>query len=88
MATPPTVFILMRGETPSAVAHDLDTAQVAGLIDETCYQAEPREYEWQQATVWQASNGRVWNLMVRSPRTKRWGRTLRSVVEVRTLPSA
>jgi hypothetical protein len=81
-----TAFVLTIGDRPYATATDLDTAQTAGLTDETRYQTEPREYEWQQSTVWQTGNGRVWNLMVRSTHTKRWNKTLRSVAEVRTLP--
>lgn len=82
-----TAFVLMVGDRPAAVATDLDTAQDDAFANETRYQAEPREHRWEQATTWQSGNGRVWNLMVRSERTKRWSKTLRSVVEVRTLPA-
>jgi hypothetical protein len=82
-----TAFVLMVGDRPTAVATDLDTVQAIALTDEIRYQTEPREHRWEQATTWQTGNGRVWNLMVRSSRTKRWNKTLRSVVEVRMLPA-
>lgn len=84
----PTVFVLMIGDQPSAVASDLETAQAVALADETRYQTEPREHRWDEATVWQTGNGRTWHLMVRSLSTKRWNKTLRSVVQVRTVPAA
>lgn len=86
--TQPTVFVLMVGNGPAAAATDLDTAKATSLANETRYQTEEREYRWDQTTTWQTSNGRVWHLMVRSQRTKRWNKTLRSVAEVRTIPTA
>lgn len=90
MTTQPIVFVLMRGETPTAVAHDLETALNAGLTDETREETEPREYRWNPAnlvTTRQAGTGHSWSLTVLSPRTGRWSRTLHSVVEVRALPA-
>jgi hypothetical protein len=81
-------YVLMTGERPSAVAPDLETAQASAIADETRYQSEPREHRWDEATVWQTGNGRTWHFMVRSLSTKRWNKTLRSVVQARTIPAA
>jgi hypothetical protein len=83
-----TAFVLMIGDQPDAVAPDLETAQAIAIADETRYQSEPREHRWDEATVWQTGNGRTWHLMVRSLSTKRWNKTLRSVVQARTIPAA
>lgn len=84
----PTAFVIMIGDRPTATSIDLATAQTVALADETRYQSQPTEHRWDQATTWQTGNGRVWNLMARSQRTKRWGKTMRSVVEVRVLPAS
>ena len=82
-----TTFVLTIGERPIATTDNLETAQAEALAAETRDQSEPREHRWDLATTWQTSNGRVWQLMVRSPRTNRWNKTLRSVIEVPILPS-
>lgn len=86
--TQPTTFVLTVGDRPYAAASDFDTAQADSLAAETRYQSTPREYRWDQVTTWQAGNGRAWNLMVRSERTKRWNKTMRSIVEVRIVSPA
>jgi hypothetical protein len=78
----PTAFVLMVGGRPIGTTNDLNTAQAAALTAETRYQTELREYRWNETTMWQTTNGRVWNLMVRNLDTNRWRNTFRSVVEV------
>lgn len=80
-----TAYIVMTGNEPSSAAADLATAQAAAMQDQTQYETDPREYRWDQFTAWGPRNG--WQLMVRSPRTNRWSKTLRSVIEVPVLPA-
>jgi hypothetical protein len=82
----PSTYIVMTGNDPISAATDLATAQAAAMQAQTQYETEAREYRWDQFTAWGPRTG--WQLMVRSPRTNRWSKTLRSVVEVPVLPSA
>ncbi|MEV5347124.1 hypothetical protein [Streptomyces achromogenes] len=56
-----TAFVILNGQTPIAVASDLDTAQADALARQTAWSGADRwEYRWDEYQP-----GKVWRLMQR-----------------------